>query len=367
MLYNETRNRAMTWGKTKELDVAGKRYSRAFLTGASLLVLSGCSGGFDLGAASDVFRREPIAVPSIDRQTPDSRGVITYETYQVVVARGGDTISSLATRVGVSADALARHNGLPLDYRPNGGEVLALPVNVGGAVVTSPSGWSEDIAVSAIESAGGSAAAVGSPTDPIRHRVESGETAYSIARSYNVSVTALASWNGLGPDLAVRPGQQLIIPVPDTSQTAAITAAPASTTAAPVASAPAAVVATPAPAASSTARFAVPVNGTVSRGYSASNEGIDYSAPAGTDVRAVDAGTVALVSNSTGGLGTIVLIRHADGIITVYARVANVKVTQGQTVSAGQVIAEVAPAATPTLHFEVRRGNTAVDPAPFMR
>ena len=127
------------------------------------------------------------------------------------------------------------------------------------------------------------------------------------------------------------------------------------------------MVATPAPVASSTARFAVPVNGTVSRGYSASNEGIDYAAPAGTEVRAVDAGTVALVSNSTGGLGTIVLIRHADGIITVYARVADVKVTQGQTVSSGQVIAVVAPAATPTLHFEVRRGNTAVDPAPFMR
>lgn len=343
--------------------MVSRRISRGFMAGASMLVLSGCAGGFDLGAASDVFRRDPIAVPSIDRQTPDARGVITYETYQVVVARPGDTIAVLASRVGVSADALARHNGLPLTYRPNVGEVLALPVNVGGSVAASPSGWSEEIAVTAIESAGGSPAAVGRPTDPIRHRVESGDTAYSIARSYNVSVTALASWNGLGPDLAVRPGQQLIIPVPDTSQTAL---APA-----PVATTTSTVTATPAPvtpvAPASTARFAAPVSGTVSRGYSASNEGIDYAVAAGSDVRAAASGTVALISNSTGGLGTIVLIRHADNFITVYARVTDVRVTQGQSVSGGDVIAKVAPAATPTMHFEVRRGNTAVDPAPFMR
>ena len=49
--------------------------------------------------------------------------------------------------------------------------------------------------------------------DPVRHRVEAGETAYSIARLYGVSVTALASWNGLGPDLAVRENQELLIPI----------------------------------------------------------------------------------------------------------------------------------------------------------
>ena len=105
----------------------------------------------------------------------------------------------------------------------------------------------------------------------------------------------------------------------------------------------------------------------MARGYSASNEGINYSARAGAEVRAAAAGTIALISNSTGGLGTIVLVRHDDNFITVYARVADVKVSQGQSVSAGQVIAVVAPADNPTLHFEVRRGNTAVDPAPFMR
>ena len=47
----------------------------------------------------------------------------------------------------------------------------------------------------------------------MRHRVEPGETVYSIARLYGVSVTALASWNGLGPDMAIREDQELLIPI----------------------------------------------------------------------------------------------------------------------------------------------------------
>ena len=47
----------------------------------------------------------------------------------------------------------------------------------------------------------------------VRHRVGRGETAYSIARLYGVSVRSLAEWNGLGPELAVREGQYLIIPI----------------------------------------------------------------------------------------------------------------------------------------------------------
>ena len=43
--------------------------------------------------------------------------------------------------------------------------------------------------------------------------MQRGETAYTIARLYNVSAKSLAEWNGLGPDLAVREGQYLLIPV----------------------------------------------------------------------------------------------------------------------------------------------------------
>ena len=59
------------------------------------------------------------------------------------------------------------------------------------------------LAGDAIENSG----APGTPVaggEPSRHRVRPGETAFSIARSYDIPVSELAEWNGLGPDLAPR-------------------------------------------------------------------------------------------------------------------------------------------------------------------
>ncbi|MEM6467432.1 MAG: LysM peptidoglycan-binding domain-containing protein, partial [Pseudomonadota bacterium] len=196
---------------------------------ASLLVLSACADGFQMPSFQNPFgdrERAEIdraAQPTQVRPDPDGRGVITYNTYQVIVARGDDTIPSMAQRVGLDPVELAAHNGLPLTYRPREGEVLALPRDVGGTPLDNQ--WSPDIISDAIDTAplsGGAAATGDTPfqngqpfpvIDPIRHRVEPGDTAYSIARLYGVSVTALASWNGLGSDLAVRENQELLIPV----------------------------------------------------------------------------------------------------------------------------------------------------------
>ncbi len=339
--------------------------------------LSACEG-FDIPE----FRMPDLgfntsAAPVIDRPLPDSRGVITYETYQVMIARTGDTVMTMAQRIGMSPDELARHNGLLIGYVPRVGEVLALPRNVGGSVVGSPSGWTPDLAITAIDNAAGGAIEVtqpslGRPDEPLRHRVESGDSAYSIARLYNVSVTALASWNGLGPDLDVRIGQELIIPVPDTSRTTAAPVAPAATPIAAPTPTPPAPVAPVAPAPSSATGFMVPVDGTILRPYNQQagrdkNDGIDYAAPAGSDVRVAADGVVALVSTSTGGLGTIILVRHANDILTIYGRVDKVTVAKGDAVRRGQVIGVVAAGDPATMHFEIRKGTDSVDPAPYMK
>ena len=318
------------------------------------------------------FRSAPA--PVIDRPLPDARGVITYETYQVMVARSGDTVSTMAERIGMAPTELARHNGLTLGYTPRSGEVLALPRNVGGSVVNSPSGWTPDLAISAIDNATGAITvtqpSLGRPGEPLRHRVEADGSAYSIARLYNVSVTALASWNGLGADLGVRVGQELIIPVPDTSRT---TSAPVAPVVKPVITPTPVATPTPSPAPVPAATgFVKPVNGTVSRPYNPQagrnkNDGIDYAAPAGTEVRVAADGTVALVSQSTGGLGTIVLVRHANDILTIYGRVDKVTVAKGDKISRGQVIGVVAAGDPATMHFEVRKGTESVDPAPYLR
>jgi murein DD-endopeptidase MepM/ murein hydrolase activator NlpD len=112
------------------------------------------------------------------------------------------------------------------------------------------------------------------------------------------------------------------------------------------------------------------VSGKIIRGYKKGangNDGIDISAPVGTNVKAAEDGEVALISKGADDKA-ILLIRHADNLYTVYSNIANVGLKKGQKVSRGQKIGGVANSAdgNPYLHFEIRRGTESVDPAPFL-
>ncbi|WP_112323261.1 M23 family metallopeptidase [Oceanibium sediminis] len=400
-------------------------HARPALAVALALSLSACGDG--PGPLSAMFGGDKPAegaAPTLPRPQPDSRGVITYATSQVILARRGDSLQSMGERVGLSGDEIAVHNGVPLTYTPRSGEVFALPRDVGGTPVTASSLFGETssggiatsglstgaITTGAIETAPRGTAVNpfqnGQPDkviDPIRHRVEAGETAFSIARLYGVSVTALASWNGLDGNMTVRQNQELLIPVINGANSLPRTAAanaPGTTTditPPPSASAPlpanqdlspVAVPAspnlgaertaasapkpepapTPAPVASQLAR---PVAGAsvlnpYKPGVKNGNEGIDFAAAAGTPVVAAEAGEIALISKSLGGLGTIVLVRHAGNLMTVYGRITDVSLQKGDRVSRGQKLGVIAEGKTPNLHFEVRQGTTAVDPGPYL-
>lgn len=368
---------------------------------AAGLMLSACAtaekynpfGGGGGGSAAPA----PAAVANPE---PDARGVITYASYQVVVAQDGDRLSTIADRLGTTPGALSRRNALPQDYILRPGEVLLLPDDVArpggldsGSVSSQTLGWSPGQASAAIDAAGGGTTP--SPQsnpfqngqkrpliDPVRHRVEPGETAYSIARLYGVSVTALASWNGLGPDLALRPNQELLIPIVSDANRISTSAdtQPGQNTPVP---APA-IAAAPLPADITAAvepespdlgqyrtppggRLAAPVSGQVARKYNPSNpNGIGFDVPAGTAVHVAAPGEVALVSEALGGLGTIVLVRHKDDLITTYSTLSNVKVKEGDKVTTGQVLGTVAPRDNPELQFDVFRGTTSVDPTPYL-
>ncbi|MEM6421432.1 MAG: peptidoglycan DD-metalloendopeptidase family protein [Pseudomonadota bacterium] len=120
--------------------------------------------------------------------------------------------------------------------------------------------------------------------------------------------------------------------------------------------------------------FQRPVEGPVIVPYNVSNsgtrnEGVDYGAPAGAPVRAAAGGEVALVSQSLGGLGTIVLVRHRNDVLTVYGRVDDVRVAKGTRVAPGDRIGVVArgDGSGPTkMHFEIRRGADSVDPSLYV-
>lgn len=378
------------------------------LAGAALLALAACDAPLDpdLRGLGDGFSTTEAALNAAPRPQPDARGIITYPNYQVVVAQQGDTVRAIALRLGINAEEVARHNGLDPDALLRAGELVALPVRVGGGTTAPPGGDVTTLASAAIDRAGDvtttplapatPAAATPAPaappvgSEPIRHQVQRGETAYSIARLYNVPVTAIAEWNGLGPDLAIREGQQLLVPAagsapppanvvtppgsgsPTPVPPSAATALPAEVP--PPASAPATEPEAPAVApdlgaqqsAAPASQFAYPIQGPIIRAYvRGRNDGIDIGAPAGSEVRAAAAGTVAAVTTNTDGI-EIVVIRHADNLLTVYTHVTNLTIAKDQSVSQGQVIGRVRAGDPSFVHFEIRRGMDSIDPTTLL-
>jgi len=90
---------------------------------------------------------------------------------------------------------------------------------------------------------------------------------------------------------------------------------------------------------------------------------LEIAVPLGTPVRAAGAGLVVEVADDS-TLGKIIRIDHRSGYETVYGGASEVRVSKGQRVAAGTVIALSggAPASLePHLHFEMRRHGVAID------
>jgi murein DD-endopeptidase MepM/ murein hydrolase activator NlpD len=86
-------------------------------------------------------------------------------------------------------------------------------------------------------------------------------------------------------------------------------------------------------------------------------------------VRAVENGIVAYSGNELRGFGNLLLIRHAGGWTSAYAHNQVLLVRAGDRVRRGQVISKVGKSGSvrrPQLHFELRRGKHAVNPARYM-
>ena len=373
------------------------------------LLLTACDEplDFDLrgGLGGRLDTAEAARQATADRPAADQRGIISYPGYQVAVARRGDTVASLATRIGGNAEDIARFNGIQTGDRLRKGEIVALPSRVaepaGGPIqppegvdVTTLAGNAIDEAdAQRVESSALTPAQTG--VEPVRHKVERGETAYTVARLYDVSVRSLAEWNSLGSDFAVREGQFLLIPVAlpgdktepfEDTQNSAV---PAPGAGSPTPEPPSA--ATPLPeedtkpaakpeetnaapdlgqsqtqTASSDARMAMPVRGDIIREYAkGKNDGIDIAASPGTSVKSAADGVVAAITEDTNGI-PIIVVKHPDNLLTVYSNVANVAVKKGDSVERGDKLAEIRRDGTAALHFEVREGFDSVDPAPYL-
>jgi murein DD-endopeptidase MepM/ murein hydrolase activator NlpD len=301
----------------------------------------------------------------------------TSQTSQAVpnpgyhIVQAGDSLISIATRYGLTAQDIADANSMQAPYVIHKGQFLILP-----------------------------RARV--------HEVRQGENLYRISLQYALDVDVLAEANGIGPPYTIYPGQQLVLPespqlaaaappaiaTPTVAPSAPVVtaplpgAAPAPTRPPSVASSggstlpppppslvvpksaqsqlPAAALPPPLPRGG----FLWPVRGEILSSFGPNpgglhNDGINIAAPRGTPIVAAQSGVVIFVGEEIEGFGKLLIIRHGDGWSTAYGHNDVILVGRGDKVARGAVIARVGSTGdvpTPQLHFEIRRQTKAVDP-----
>lgn len=233
------------------------------------------------------------------------------------------------------------------------------------------------------------------------YTVVAGDSLSKIARKTGVSVAALKQANALG-DTPLRIGQVLTLgggatvaeakpadakntPQLDPASTASVAPAdkkpetgqlaeytPPKTSKA-IEQAAAGAPEAEAPDSSGIGRMRWPVTGKVVAGYGRSsggkNDGIDISVPKGTPVKAAENGVVIYAGDGLKEFGNTVLVRHDNGLVTVYGYASELKVQRGQKVKRGEEIAVSGmsgSAKTPRLHFEVRKDSAPVDPKTYL-
>ena len=208
------------------------------------------------------------------------------------------------------------------------------------------------------------APAVKRPQQGIYHVVKAGENLFRIGKAYDVSHEELARYNGIRDADQIFVGQRIFVPGASGPLPVEII-----TPSDPVRSRAAAARGPFEPLREG---FLWPVSGTINSGFgprgSSFHDGVDIGAPEGTPIRAIEHGEV-IYSDQLKGYGNIVIVRHADGFVSVYAHNEANLVRQGQRVGRGETIARVGSTGRvsgPHLHFEIRKNNAAQDPVGYL-
>jgi membrane-bound lytic murein transglycosylase D len=146
------------------------------------------AAGTDLRVPSGSTQLPPkvmLAAARVDGPTPALRK--KRGKPEVHVVRRGESIWTIARRNNMDPRTLMRLNGKSAKDKIRPGERLVLSGSGGGGTAAAASGGK------------------------VTHRVKSGETLYSIARRYGVTIAQLVSWNGLSANRTLRIGQRLTI------------------------------------------------------------------------------------------------------------------------------------------------------------
>ncbi len=273
---------------------------------------------------------------------------VSIPAVRVHEVRAGDTVSQIAQRYGVPLRELVRVNSIEPPYVIRVGQRLALPE---GASRTSTAS-----------------------TPPVVAAIEPPSRAPAAPRT-SVEAAPLPPPPGAPPATAVNTPVQTapVVTAPAAPQAASVPQAPSSVAPQP-ANPPATPPEAPSSATGPVGRMLWPVRGVVVSDYGPKsgglqNDGINIAAPRGTAFRAAESGIVIYAGNELRGFGNLLLVRHESGYVTAYAHADELSVQRGEQVRRGQTIGRVGSSgnvSSPQLHFEVRRGTRAVNPAEFL-
>ena len=262
---------------------------------------------------------------------------------QSYVVRPNDTLYSIAWRHNLDFRDLARWNHIGADYRISVGQVLVL----GPGREPPP----QRVAPHAAPRPAPAPDTAGSPNPPSSRST----TAPQVSKPRPLPESA-----GTSPSNAPNPPNA--VNAPNSTGAPNATRAPNATGPPSSRSAP-----TAAAGANGSLRWVWPTD-RVGAPRSVPGGGVLLSGRLGQDVRAASAGRVVYAGSGLRGYGNLIIIKHAESVLSAYAHNREILVHDGQEVAIGQVIAHMGegPQRSPILYFEIRQNGKPVDPLPYL-
>lgn len=255
----------------------------------------------------------------------------------------GDTIYSIAWKYELDPFELARWNNLTSPYRIYPGQRLKM--KPGASSGGKPSSQARSSS--------------GKQPRPDAIKVRDGDTLYALARRYDMSTSELASINGLKSPYIITPGQTLKLKAPVADNRKPKSSGKTRTSTASL------------PDDDRKVSWQWPVQGeliTTFKSNKSGRKGIDIAGREGKDIRAAAPGKVVYSGNGLISYGNLVIIKHNRTYLSAYAHNRKLLVKEGDSIKAGQVIAELGKTGTdsPRLHFEIRKNGKPVNPLNYL-
>jgi len=306
------------------------KYSSSFLNTSFLMIVASAIVGGPIIAENAPFL-------TLNNQNNEQSMVISYNPYggnlgtvysikpEIIGYRvvSGDSLASIAKRFNISTNSIKWSNNLKSDLiKP--GQTLTIP-----------------------------------PFDGIVHKVDTGETVYSIAKKYKVTAQNIVNYqlNDFtdSDTFGLRSGQTLFVPggvienkpIINTQFIASIQAG-----------------------VRGSSNFIWPTSGVITQYPVVYHMALDIANPSQPPVLAADTGTVVYAGCINWGYGCHVIIDHGNGYQTLYAHMIKYDVEVGQSVSQGSQIGTMGSTGRSTgthLHFEIRSGGQLLNPLNFLK